>query len=230
MTPFQEACLLPVLFLSVVLAAGVRPGNALTLVPPSLLSLVAALVLFAIYVRSGTIAPERLMHAARSSLANLNGLIVLLTAFAATAQVLTLVVPPAGLPSLFVWTVVIALLLQTLAIEPDRTRLLRGLLVTFGAAFTLKYVILSALSSPAESGVGRALQVLFDGVTLGTVRQPPLHPAEGYLAFATLLLYVVGIAWLPAAKWRMIRTLPSTALIVQDDEGERDHQLPPRGA
>ncbi len=218
-TPFHEACLLPALFLTVVLAGGVRPGSALTLVPPSLTSLVAALVLFAILVRSGAIAPERLMNPARTALANINGLLVLLTAFIASAQVFTLVVPPAGLPALIVWAVIIALLLQALAVEPDRIRLLRGLLVMFGAAFTLKFVLLASLSGPADTRVGRALQMLFEGVTLGTMTQPTLHPADGYIAFATLLLYFVGIAWLPSANWRMVRSLQTTtAMVVREDD------------
>jgi hypothetical protein len=218
MTPFQEACLAPVLFLTVVLLAAVRPGAQVSMVPPSLTALVAALVLFALLVRSGALVPQRLMNADRPSLANLNGLALLLTAFVATAQVFTLVVPPAGLPALIVWAVVIALLLQALAVEPDRARLLRGLLILFGAAFMLKYVLLAGLSAPADSGTGRVLQLLFEGVTLGTVRQPPLHPAEGYLAFATIVLYLIGIAWLPSADWRMVRTIQTTALVIPEDD------------
>jgi hypothetical protein len=218
MTPFQEACLLPVLFLTVVLLGAVRPGGEPSMVAPSLTSLVAALVLFALLVRSGALAPERLMHAARGALANLNGLVALLCAFAASAQVLTLVVPPSGVPALIVWAVVIALLVQALAVEPDRRRLLRGLLILFGAAFTLKYVLLAGLSAPADSRAGRVLQLLFEGVTAGSITQPPLHPAEGYLAFATIVLYLVGVAWLPSANWRMVRAIQTTALVVPEDE------------
>jgi hypothetical protein len=142
--------------------------------------------------------------------------VALLSAFAATAQVFTLVVPPSGLPSLFVWTVIVVLLLQALAVEPDRVRLLRGLLILFGAAFTLKYILLAGLSSPADSRTGRVLQLLIDGVTAGSVTQPPLHPAEGYLAFLTIAIYLVGLAWLPSADWRMMRTIGTTALAVTE--------------
>jgi hypothetical protein len=83
--------------------------------------------------------------------------------------------------------------------------MLRGLLVTFGAAFTLKFVLLAALSAPADGRFARALQLLFEGITLGAVTQRPPHAAEGYLAFATLLLYLIGVAFLPSASWQMVR-------------------------
>jgi hypothetical protein len=113
-------------------------------------------------------------------------------------------------PALIGWVVMISLLAQALAIAPERARLLRGLAVTFGAAFVLKFVVLAAISSPAQSRLTRALQLLFEGVTLGTLSQRPAHPAEGYLAFATLVLYLAGIAWLPAAAARNLVRRHST--------------------
>lgn len=207
MTALREAVILPALFLTVVLAAGVRTGPAASLVPPSLVSLVAATALFALLVRSGAVAPERLVNAARSLLANLNGLSVLVTLFVASAQVVTMLVPESGVPAAIVWTVFASLLLQAFAIGPDRTRVLRGLLVTFGAGFTLKFVLLSAISSPAEGRFARALQLLFEGVTLGAVTQRPPGLAEGYLAFGATALYLMGVALLPPASWQMVRVL-----------------------
>ena len=171
MSPLVEALVLPCLFLTVVLAGSIRPGGDVTMVPPSLASLVLAVVLMSILARSGALAPERLAGPSRTPLQNVSGLIVLLAAFAASAQVVTLVLPESGVPELIGWVVLISLLLQTLAIAPDRARVRRGLAVTFGAAFVLKFVVLSALSSPAEGGLARALQLVFDGVTLGSVTQ-----------------------------------------------------------
>jgi len=202
-----EAVLLPALFLTVVLMAGVRPGAAVSVAPPSLASLVAATALIGLLVRSGAIAPARLINPTRSTLANLNGLTLLATAFVASAQLVTCLVPESGVPAVIVWAVLGALVLQAFAIGPDRTSALRGLLVTFGAAFTLKFVLLSALSSPAEGRIARALQLLFEGVTLGAVTQRPVGVAEGYLAFAAAALYLVGIASLPPASWKMVRVL-----------------------
>jgi hypothetical protein len=205
MTVLQEAVLLPALFLTVVATAAIRPGPAAAVVPPSLASLMAGTALLALLVRSGAFAPQRLMNRNRSGLANLNGLCVLLTLFVASAQLITAVVPESGVPALLTWAVVVSLLLQAFAIGPDRTRLLRGLLVTFGAAFTLKFVILSAVSAPAEGRLARALQLLFEGVTLGAVTQRAHGLAEGYLAFAAIALYLTGVALLPPASWRMVR-------------------------
>jgi hypothetical protein len=150
------------------------------------------------------------MNAWRGPLANLNGLTVLLALFVASAQVVTLVVPESGAPALVGWIVLVSLLLQALAIGPDRPRLLRGLLVTFGAAFVLKFILLAAISRPAESRVAQALQILFEGVTLGTISQRPAHPADAYLAFATVAVYLIGVAWLPSASWQMIRSDPAS--------------------
>jgi hypothetical protein len=216
MSALREAVLVPALFLTVVLMAGVRPGAAVSMVPPSLASLVAATALFALLVQSGAVAPRRLVRARRSTLANLNGLSVLAALVVASAQVVTALVPESGVPAVLVWIVFGSLLLQAFAMGPDRTRLLRGLLVTFGAAFTLKFVLLSAISSPAEGRAARALQLLFEGVTLGTVTQRPPGLAEGYLAFAAAALYLVGVALLPSASWRMFRVLSATALPAGD--------------
>jgi hypothetical protein len=198
-SPVFEAVLLPCLFLTVVLAGAIRPGGDVTMVPPSLASLALAVVLLSILARSGALAPERLAGPSRTPLQNISGLTVLLAAFAASAQVVTLVLPESGVPELIGWVVLISLLLQTLAIAPDRARVRRGLAVTFITGFVLKFVVLAALSSPAEGGLARALQLVFDGVTLGSVTQRTIHPAEGYLAFGTLVLYLVGVAVLPGS-------------------------------
>jgi hypothetical protein len=91
------------------------------------------------------------------------------------------------------------------ALGPDRTQLLRGLLVMFGAAIILKFSLLAAISSPAEGRAAKALQSLFEGITLGAVSQRAMHPLEGYLTFAAGALYLIGVWWLPSASWQMIR-------------------------
>jgi hypothetical protein len=201
----REAIVLPLVFLTVVLAGSLRPGAEILLVAPPLAALVTAMLLLAILARSGVVAPDALMSATRAPLANLNGAVVLLTLFAASAQVITLVVPESGVPAIVVWVALVAMLAQALAIGPDRVRMLRGLLVTFGAAFSLKYILLASLSAPADGRLTRALQLLFEGVTLGAMTQREPHVAEGYLAFGTLLLYLVGLILLPPARWHMVR-------------------------
>ena len=205
MTPLREAVVLPLVFLSVVLLSALRPGAAVPVAPPSLGSLVAGMVVIALLVRGGALDANQLLHARRSALANLNGVTVLLATFAASAQIITMLVPESGVPALIAWMVVLSLLVQALAIGPDRTRLLRGLMVTFGAAFVLKFILLAAISAPADGRLARALQLLFEGVTLGGVSQRPPHPAEGYLAFGTVVMYLIGVGLLPSAPWHMVR-------------------------
>jgi phage shock protein PspC (stress-responsive transcriptional regulator) len=205
MTPLREAVILPMMFLTVVLAAAVRPAAEITMQPPSLPSLIAGMLVVALLVRSGSLDPHQLLRSDRTMLANLNGLTVVMTAFVASAQVVTLVVPESGVPALIVWVVVMSLLLQAFAVDPDRVRLLRGLMVTFGAAFTLKFIVLAAVSSPAAGRVARTLQLLFEGITLGSLAQRANHAMEGYLAFGAILLYLIAVAFLPSASWQMVR-------------------------
>lgn len=205
MTPVREAITLPAIFLSVTLIGGLRVGAAGVIVPPTLFSLVLALLLLGALVQSGTLVADRLMNAARAPVANLNGLLVLLSAFAASAQSLALVTPDGGLPAVMAGVVLLAMFVQMLVERLDRPRFLRGLMVTLGAGFVLKFILLASLSSPANGRVARVLQVLFDNVTLGAMIQRPLAAADGYLAFVTLLLYFVGLSLLPSARWRHVR-------------------------
>lgn len=197
MTAGREAVQLPLLFLTVVLAGGIQIAERVTLRPPSLFGLVLGIVLLGLLVRSGALAPERLMLRTRTPLANLNGFTVIAAAVLASAQVLTLVTPDFGLPRVLVSLFLLILLLNTLAASPDRPRVLRSLLVTLGATFTLKFIVLAALSDPAGGRFTRMLQVLFEGVTLGTLSQEAVHPATSYLALAALVLYLVSLALLP---------------------------------
>ena len=70
MSALREAVVFPLVFLTVVLASALRPGAQVTLVPPPPGALVAALLVLALLVRSGTLAPDRLLHTTRTSLAN----------------------------------------------------------------------------------------------------------------------------------------------------------------
>jgi hypothetical protein len=192
-----EAVYLPMLFLTVALLGGLRVDDRLTFVPPPLFALVLGMMLFAVLVRGHVLAPERLLSASRPPVENLNGLVVILSTFFAATQVFNLVTPEAGLPFLLFNVFLFVLLVNTLVAHPDRVSVLRSMAVITGAAFILKFVVLGAISSPGEGALKRVLFVLLEGVTLGTLTQPHLHPAAGYLAFATLVLFLIGLAMLP---------------------------------
>jgi hypothetical protein len=197
MTALREAVVLPLLLLTIALVAGARLDARVTLVPPSLFSLVLATMLIAALIRSGALVPERLLHASRSTLANANGAVLLVALFAATAQTLAMLTPRTGLPLLFVDIFLFVLLLNTLVAMPDRVRLLRSLAVTLGSALLLKFVVLTAVSGPAESRMTRVLVALFDAATFGSITQEAEPVSAGYLAFFTVAIYLVAVALLP---------------------------------
>ena len=193
-----EAVYLPMLFLTVSLLGGLRLDERVTFVPPPLFALVLGMMLFGVLVRGGVLAPDRLLSGARPPLENLNGLVLIFATFFAATQVFNLITPESGLPFLLFNVFLFVLLVNTLAVSPDRVSVLRSMAVITGAAFILKFIVLGAISDPGESTLKRMLYVLLEGVTLGTLTQPQLHPAAGYLAFATLALFLIGLAMLPA--------------------------------
>ena len=198
MTPAREAIYLPVVFLTVTLLGGLRPGSEVVLAPPSLFSLVLAVLLAGVLVQSGAFAPLRVMNASRPALANLNGAVLVAALLVTSAQILSLLTPEAGLPRVLFSVYFLVLLLNTMAASPDRVRVLRSLAVTFGAAFVLKFIVLDALSDQAGGRVARVLQLLFEGVTLGTLTQAAQHPAAGYIAFAAVAMFLAALSLLPS--------------------------------
>ena len=79
MSRAREAFVLPFLFLTVALLGGVRLADRIVLLPPPLFTLVLAFLLVGVLVRSGALAPERLMSAARPPLANISGAVVIVS-------------------------------------------------------------------------------------------------------------------------------------------------------
>jgi hypothetical protein len=220
MSAAREALFLPLALLTVALFGGLEPGRPAPLAPPPLFALVLAVMVLAALVRSGTLAPERLIHDSRTSLANANGTIVLLALFGATTQVCNLLTPRSGLPLVAVNAFLFVLLLNTIVASPDRVRLLRSLMVICGSAFVLKFVILAGLSDPGGGRTKRVLVALFDAATLGTITQEPVPEIAGYLAFVTIGLYLIALAALPPATY-----VPAVTRL----EGELPLSLPPEG-
>jgi hypothetical protein len=197
MSAGREAVLLPVLFLSVCLLGGLRIAGTTLLVPPSVFALILGLLLVRVLVQSGALAPSRLLSASRRAIANANGIVVLLTLWAAAAQTIAVLIPESGLPRLVFNVFFLILLVNTAAANPDRHRVLRSLAVTFGSAFVLKFVVLYELSAPGTGRLKRMLQLLLEGITLGTLTQEVPHPIAGYVALLTVGLFLIGIALLP---------------------------------
>ena len=211
MTAAREAIYLPVLFLTVTLLGSLRPGAAVMLAPPSLFSLILGVLLVGVLVQSGAFVPVRVMNGSRSALANLNGGVMVAALLVAAAQVFSLLTPDAGLPRVLFSIYFLVLMINTMAASPDRVRVLRSLAVTFGAAFVLKFIVLDALSDPAGGRLTRLIQVLFEGVTLGTLTQDAQPPAAGYVAFAAIVMFLAALALLPSSGQSVSR-----AVVVRD--------------
>ena len=197
MSPWRETVVLPVLFLTVLLAGGWRFGQMPVLQPPSPFALILGLLLLRVLIQSGALHPGRLVGSGRSALANVNGAVVLGTLWAAGAQTLALLIPESGLPRLAFNVYFVMLLLNTAAAAPDRQRLLRSLAVTFGGAFVLKFVVLHELSAPGSGWLKGVVQAMLQGVTLGSLLQEVPHPAAAYVALLTVGLFLVGVVLLP---------------------------------
>ena len=238
MSAWREAVILPLAFLTVTLLGGLEPGTHVVWVMPSLFSLVLAVMVVGALVRSGAMAPERLLHGSRSVLANANGAALLISLFAASAQVLHMLTPRSGLPSLIVALVLFLLLVNTLVISPDRARLLRSLAVVLGSAFILKFVVLAALADPGGGRTKRVLVALLDTATLGTITQEPLAASAGYLAFLMVLVYLAAVSALPTARpvsrealvaGRVRRSLPQSRADLLPDQQHETHVPIPGG-
>lgn len=195
-----EVFWLPLLLLTVALLGGLRIAERVVFVRPPVSALVLAILLLGALVQSGALAPDRLVHAARSPTENASGVVVLAALFAAAVQAFNSVIPEAGVPRVVVVVFLFVLLLNTLAASADRSHALRSLAIVFGSAFVLKFIVLAALSDPATGWVKRMLQAALEGVTLGTLTQPPLAPATGYAAFFTVVCFLAGLALLPRRR------------------------------
>jgi hypothetical protein len=209
MSAAREAFLLPALFLTVAWLGGFRMAAEVRLVPPPLIALALAMLLLGCLARAGVLQPERLMNGRRTALENLSGLVVLLSLFAACAQVFNLVTPETGLLHLLFSLFFFVQLLTTLAAVRSRVLMLRGLAVLLGSAFLIRFVALEALYSTDGGTLQRLLTVLMEGVTLGALEYAPNAPATGYVAFLVLALFMTGLILLaPDGGSRGLPELP----------------------
>jgi len=217
---WHEAFTLPIVFLSAALLGGLRIDvrGGLGFVPPPLMALVLAVVLLAALHRSGALDPARLIHPARTGLANASGAVIVVALGAAAAQTIAALTPEAGVLALVFDVAWLVLFANTIAARPERARLLSSLLVIFGAAFVVKFVLLGALYAPDGSVTKRVVMALVEGVSLGTLAYQPAGPATGYVAFATGLFFLAGVASLPHgsepdAGSALVRVVPGEIVV-----------------
>lgn len=195
----REAVVLPGLLLTASFAASVRVAEdgALRFVGPTLFALVLAVGVCAVLVRARVLMPARLVAPARGRLANANGAMVLAALLFAVAQVLTALMPEAGLMAALFGVFYVALLGSLAAARPRGARLVQSLLVVFGAALVLRFVVLNGLSAPRGGLAQRLFATALEGVTLGLLGLEHHAPATGYAVFAALALFFGALLLLP---------------------------------
>jgi hypothetical protein len=187
---------LPFIFLTVTLLGGLRvsgDNHAFIFLPPSLVTLILALLLLLLFVRGSLIDIRSLVTGSNSPLTNLNQIWMLLTLFFASAQAFNSVLPERGLFNwlfsfFFLWT-----LWNNQFSSFDARRLLRSLVALFGTAFLLKHLLLASLYASDGSWLKGLTSTLISSVTLGVLEVPHFAPATGYISFFTLALYLVGL-------------------------------------
>lgn len=218
MSALREAFVLPCLFLTVALLGGLRLSADVRLVPPPLVALVLAVLLIGALFRAGAFSLDRLVSQHRRALENASGAAVLLTVFAASAQVFNLLTPDTGLLHVLVSVFFLVQFLTTLTAVRDRAAMLRTLAVLLGCAFFLRFVALESLYAPGRGVIKRVMTALMEGVTLGTLDYVPTGAATGYVAFLALTLYLVGLVLLPAGR----TGAPSIALVTVREPPEAE--------
>jgi hypothetical protein len=212
--PGRESFVLPALFLTVAGAGGLRlapDGGGMSFVPPPLIALVLAVLLLGVMARAGLLVPTALMGDHRTGLENASGAVVLLALFAASTQLFTCLTPDAGVLRLVFNLFFLFLLWTTLAAQPDRARLLRSLLVVFGWAYVVRYIALAALADPQAGWTRRLLTVLLEGAAAGPIEGERTAPLSGYVAFATVALYLIGLVLLPRRDTAAAALVPARA-------------------
>lgn len=194
--------LLPTLFLTVVLAGGLRVDaqtRAFLFVAPPLVTLILAVLLMLLFVRGQLVNLRSWLRSDQHPLINISHALTLVALFFASAQAFNSVLPERGLlrwlfSFFFLWT-----LWNDLFSAFDARRLLRSLSVLFGTAFILKHLLLAGLYSTDSGWLKRLAGALVEGFTQGTLGSlESFAPATGYISFFTLALYVCGLALLLA--------------------------------
>ena len=206
---------LPLTFLTVALLGGVRlsgDDSSLIFLMPPLVCLVFAAMLFVLFFRSGAIAAGGWFSDKLPMLTNISNAGILLTAFAAAAQIFNSVLPERGamfwiVGFCFFWT-----LWNDLFAGLDAKRLLRSLAALFGLAFVVKYLILANLTAPAgQSWLQRLTENPAQEAFTWALDLPRFSPGTGYIQFLAAALFVTGLFLLP-------RTMAGgAALIVRED-------------
>ena len=189
--------ILPTMLLSVALLGGLRidaQTKQFIFIAPPLVTLIMAVLLTGLFLRAGAIRLSHWLSLDQPTLTNVAHLLTLISLVFATAQAFNSVLPESGLlhwmfSFFFLWT----LWTNQFSIF-DVRRLLRSIVVLFGTAFVLKYLIVASLYSPDGGLVRRVISTSLQGIAINI---PSFAPVTGYISFFALVLYVLALLLMP---------------------------------
>lgn len=193
---------LPFIFLTVTLMGGMRfasPDNAFVFLKPALFCLIFSAILLILFFRARLIELDGWFSEGFSTVKNIANGAVLLTLFAASAQLFNSLLPEQGLPFwvvafCFFWT-----LWNNLFADFDTKKLLRSLGALFGLAFVVKYLLLANLTAPAnESWLRGLIENPAKETFTWLLDLPRFAAGTGYIQFFAVAFYLIGLFLLPA--------------------------------
>jgi hypothetical protein len=150
-----------------------------------------------LFFRAGLLSVEGWFSEKFSGLKNVANGAVLLTLFAASAQIFNALLPEQGLPFwvfafCFFWT-----LWNNIFADFDVKKLLRSLGALFGLAFVVKYLVLVNLVAPEPESLWTFFQNMPQEVLTYVFNLPRFSAGSGYIQFFTVALYLLGLFLLP---------------------------------
>jgi hypothetical protein len=188
--------IVPVIFLTVALAGGVRftaESRELRFIAPQLVSVILAAFAMLLFVRGGILELHKYVSDRLSLLENVSGAVRLAVIYFATVQIFNAVTPERGLLNFCFNLFYFLIFWNNLFVVFNPLRLTKSLATVLGASFVLKYLVLADLFAPSESWAKYVLQKLMQTASLGTLEYDVFAPATGYLGFASVLLYILGL-------------------------------------
>jgi hypothetical protein len=186
----------PLLFLTVALAGGMRfavGSNELRFLAPQLVAVILAAFVMILFVRGGLLELKRYAGEHLGIVENLSGVLRLAAIYFATVQIFNSVTPEKGLLNFCFNLFYFLIFFNNLFVVFNPVRLAKSLAIVLGASFALKYLILADLFAPSESWAKYMLQKLMQTATLGAMDYEVFAPGTGYLSFAALAFYILGL-------------------------------------
>ena len=194
---YLQYIFLPILFLTVALAGGLRfdaLDSGFLFLKPALVCLIYASVTLFLFFRARLIELDGWFSEDFSTAKNAANAGVLLTLFFASAQIFNALLPERGLPF---WTIAFCFfwtLWNNLFYEFDARKLIKSLTATFALAFFVKYLILANLTAPPSES-------LWQSITENPTKEaftylldlPRFAAATGYVQFFALVFYLAGL-------------------------------------